>query len=76
MPTCGSCVRLLASFRKTASPLFRFFIERHAIDPALVLDEVYPGALECVLDTDDGGDVALRQALHLLNAGNGREARF
>ena len=63
----------MASFRQTA--LAPLWLQLHAKDPA-VLGKANPGAFECLLDTDDGGDVALRGPLLLLDPRNGGEADF
>ena len=63
----------LASFRQIA--LAPLWLQLHAKDPT-VLGEANPGTLQRLLDADDGGDVALRRPLLLLDPRNGGEADF
>src|SRR6516162_6897152 len=49
--------------------------ETYAKDPAL-LGKVDTGALQCLLNANDGGDMALRRSFPLLDPRNGGKADF
>jgi hypothetical protein len=50
----------LASFRKIALSPLRLLFEPHAVVRAVLLGKAYAGPFQCLLDADDGGDVAQR----------------